>query len=224
MFRRMSGGLAFGVFLATQAMVGCVAPDSSEVDDDVEVDDELADEEYLTSTVVEIGEDGEARVVAVEHLTKAEMKAEIEARVALMERAATDAIDGLGSSQAALTRDTVCGSHSLWLYDKAFDASWNNTGNRLCIKGPSNGGDAGGVYSNVCRVRMPSVGGGTGPCLKWWGGAVRAYWSGDDHGYFSSHAACASVYGVEAFDWYQRSNAGSCAQTANELYFATFLP
>lgn len=221
MLGRLSGAVAVGILFVVG---GCIAPESSEVDDELEADELEADEELLTSTVVEIGEDGGVRVVAVEQLSKEQMRQQIEARIRLLDAVASGADEEVGAAQAALSRDTACDTHSLWLYDKYFDANWNNTGNRLCIKGPTNGGDGGGAYANICRARMLVAGGGPGPCAKWWGGAVRAYWSGDDAGFFVGNpSVCGGVYGVEVFDWYQRKNAGACAQMANELHFGPYI-
>lgn len=81
-----------------------------------------ADQELFWTTVVTQNEDGTEEVYSYQ-LTAAEMRAELEARQAMVDALAS------GKVQQPISQDTGCAGPSMWLYDGTY-----LTGNRICFR------------------------------------------------------------------------------------------
>lgn len=163
--------------------------------------DSIADEPVFTETHVHQNPDG-TTVVHTREITLSEELQENQER----ELRAHGEYPGLGTDSQAISRDTTCGTSSLWINDQA-----NQIGNRICFSGA---GDA--DLDSYCRTS-------TSPpfpiCTDFWGSNVRSYWSGTDWGYFSGHYTCGTAGGAcPVFSANQRvDNASTCEQVALKI-------
>lgn len=148
-----------------------------------------ADQATYTRTIVKMTADGRP-VVTTETVTAEEQRRDVEARAeALAASTRQQAGETIGSSAAAIARDTGCGGSSMWLFDRA-----NLSGNEICFYG------AGGVdlrsypdgrwWSAACTSLYSS-------CT--WAASVQSFWAGSDRGYFTG-------YGLFAFAPYARQD------------------
>jgi hypothetical protein len=182
--------LVLGVACATW-MAGCVGgaePPSA-------AEDEQA---LVTQTIVTRGADGELHVT-VKQVTRAQQRAEIEAREALVDghhaAPAEDHGEHVGeAAQAQIYQDSCNDGAAIWLFSGA-----GLTGNELCLNG--NAGD---------EANLGAWG---------WNDMVRSYWAGDKPGYFWNGT------NKESFAIYQQvQNAGPVAQYAGLIAFGSPLP
>lgn len=174
---------------------------------------------YVYSTSLTLGADGAIREETV-RMTVAQMQAEIASR-RQAEAGAVQDVSGTGVLRQGLTVDRTCSASSLWLYDQPFQ-NHTNSGNRLCISGPREGGDREAAFGYVCRRWF--VLGGTKYCATYWDAAVRGYWPGADGGHFvplSDSAPCPSVpNGWDGWSaWGPQTNPGLVGQCAYDLLF-----
>jgi hypothetical protein len=152
------------------------------------------DQELVTQTIVTPGADGELHVT-VKQVTRAQQRAEIEARDALVNGhgvAAGGHGENVGEAKQALIYQDSCNDGAaLWLFSNT-----NLSGNELCLNG--NGGD---------EANLGTWG---------WNDTVRSYWAGDKGGYFWNGTA------EETFSPYQKVLvAGPVAQFAGIVAFGS---
>jgi hypothetical protein len=190
------------VALSTSALAaGCATDDAPDA--------------IVTSTSVEVDDDGNVRVVSVERLTVAEMQSQIRARHAQeRSRRASPAGSQTGAASQALEIDASCGTNSLWIYDKRWNGLWNS-GNRLCIRGYEAGGDVGGDFGDLCRTWAATSSPPWVTCTSTWAGHFRAVWIGQDRTAFYT-GGCTVTYNAYAGP----RNVPLCAETDEVVEFA----
>jgi hypothetical protein len=153
----------------------------------------------VTRTVVNLNDDGTQTVTATQ-ITVAEQQAELE-RNRQLEEAFLSRPDNVAYSDPPV-RDGSCSWYSLKLFDGP-----TYTGNYICFTG--NGFvNLNNYCRNTCAPGHICLCGGR------WAGAVRAYWSGSNTGWYqANNVECPPDDFMPAYE--ARSTVSSCIQSAN---------
>jgi hypothetical protein len=199
--------LAFvSLFVVLGIAPGCAHDDSSDGEDVADLEEQT---EMVNDTIVRVNEDG-TETVTVRWLTRAERRAENEARERLLAAKDQPGEEQVGEAKAALVVDSGCSE--LWLNDEP-----NQEGNRICFRkaGPT---ILDYVYlGNYCRERNYF----TGFCWSWWDNAVQSYWSWTDPVYFFT--ACPSI--IESSGSYEQvDTVNSCVAQATHVGLGYLAP
>jgi hypothetical protein len=215
--------LSLALVSAGMLGTGCSVGDAN--DANAVLDTASASGPLTEVTAVELLADGSSHVVTTT-LTAAELADEVRAQETLLTtRATIDAAGGehVGEAEEAITRDTLCGGASVWLYNVHASGCESPGGapdgaKILCFKG------AGTVnlhdyswFENLCLpVGSPTC----TPTLvkRTWDYQVKRYWPGVDAGSFYD-ASCVGWWCLaEHFNASQAcTTAGSVAQESNRL-------
>jgi hypothetical protein len=197
------------VALVAGLAAGCGGPEAS--GETVAGDGEA----LVTQTIVRRGQDGK-ETVTVKEVTVAEQRAEAEARRQRTASGRAGAEPVGEAAQADITVDSCSDLNALWLFDAV-----GGGGNELCLIGAELDSIS---LDNFCHdtgwVLVPKTNRWVWGCRHTWSAHVRSYWPGVDSG----DLLTTSPWCDEAFNAYQtRTDAGPCAQAANQLDFG-FIP
>jgi hypothetical protein len=192
------------LFVVLGIAPGCAQYDSSDGEDDADLEVQA---QMVNDTIVRVNEDG-TETVTVRWLTRAERRAENEARERLLAAKGQPGEEQVGEAKAALVKDSNCSE--LWLNDEP-----NQEGNRICFYKVGTSLNDYVYLGNYCRERDYFY----GLCWSWWDHAVQSYWSWTDPGYFFTDCPAIQYFG----SYEQANTVNSCVAQATHVGLGSLL-